>query len=226
MSAVPLEIVYYTDPLCCWSWAMEESWIRLRKEYTGKISWRYCMGGLLPDWNNFHDALNGVTRPVQMGPVWMEAAHISNTAINSMIWIKDPPASSYLSCIAVKCAKLQSAEAEEKYLRRLRAAVMEKGINIAPASALLTIASELADEEPAVLDAKLFAAELTNGRGKQAFTQDLDEVQRLQINRFPTFVCKSEGQRALLLIGFRPYDVLAAAVEKMLSATVKNKQVV
>jgi predicted DsbA family dithiol-disulfide isomerase len=204
---------------------MEESWARLRKEYAGKISWRYCMGGLLSDWTNFNDALNNVTRPVQMGPVWMEAAHISNTAINSTIWMKDPPASSYLSCIAVKCAGLQSAEAEERYLRRLRSAVMEHGINIAPASALLAVANELVSDEPGLIDMKMFADDLANGRGKEAFARDLDEVQRLQINRFPTLVCKAAGRPALLLTGYRPYEVLAAAMEKMLSGTVNDKHV-
>ena len=53
-----LEIIYYTDPLCCWSWAFEPQWRRLLFELKDKISYRYCMGGLLPRWKNYNDSVN------------------------------------------------------------------------------------------------------------------------------------------------------------------------
>src|SRR5215218_1622348 len=101
-----VQIVYYTDPLCCWSWAFEPQWRKLRYQFGDNLTWRYCMSGLLPGWNQFTDNLNAVSRPVQMGPIWMEAAHISGMPISNRIWITNPPTSSYLSCIAVKCAEL------------------------------------------------------------------------------------------------------------------------
>src|SRR4051794_21017197 len=110
-----LEITYYTDPLCCWSWGFEPQWRKLLAEFSGKLKTRYCMGGLLPGWKNFHDAVNAVTKPVQMGPVWMHAAQVSGMPIQHNLWVKDPPASSYPACMAVKCAGLQSAEAEDMY---------------------------------------------------------------------------------------------------------------
>src|SRR5689334_9454281 len=62
-----LTITYYTDPLCCWSWGFEPQWRRLLFEYQGSINHRYCMGGLLPGWKNYHDPINNVSRPIQMG---------------------------------------------------------------------------------------------------------------------------------------------------------------
>ncbi len=103
-----VEITYYTDPLCCYSWAFEPQWRRLRYEFEGRISWQYIMGGLLPGWNNYNDELNSVSRPVQMGPVWMQASHISGMPMPNRIWLEDPPASSYPACIAVKCAQPQT----------------------------------------------------------------------------------------------------------------------
>src|SRR5687768_15102586 len=92
-NADQLEIVFYTDPLCCWSWAFEPQWRKLRYEFEGEFSWRYCMGGLIPSWKNFNDVTNFVSRPIQMGPVWMEASHNSGMKIESSIWAEDPPAS-------------------------------------------------------------------------------------------------------------------------------------
>src|ERR1044072_7891663 len=94
-NADQVEIVYYTDPLCCWSWAFEPQWRRLLFEYQGDIEWKYCMGGLLPAWDSYDDTVNNVTRPIQMGPVWMHAAQVSGMPIQTRIWMNDPPASSY-----------------------------------------------------------------------------------------------------------------------------------
>jgi len=62
-----VEIVYYTDPLCCWSWAFEPQWRRLQYKLRDKLSVRYCMGGLIADWKNFNDEVNSINRPAQMG---------------------------------------------------------------------------------------------------------------------------------------------------------------
>src|SRR5690606_17166903 len=108
-------------------------------EYSGKIMWRYRMGGLLPSWNNFNDPMNDVSRPIQMGPIWADVKHRSGMPINNMVWINDPPDSSYPACIAVKCASLQSPDAAEAYLRKTREAVMVDGKNISKQNVLLDI---------------------------------------------------------------------------------------
>ncbi len=139
-----LEIIYYTDPLCCWSWAMEPQLRRIQFEYNGQITWRYCMGGLLPGWNNYHDEINSVTRPIQMGPVWMHAGQLSGMPMDANIWMKDAPASSYPSCIACKSAFLQSNGAGIRYLRLLREAAMLEGKNIYRQEILGNVAERLA----------------------------------------------------------------------------------
>src|SRR3546814_21038319 len=57
-TAVPgAEIVYFTDPLCSWSWALEPQWRRLLFTFGDRLSWRYRMGGMLPDWTRFSDQI-------------------------------------------------------------------------------------------------------------------------------------------------------------------------
>src|SRR3954463_12871802 len=90
-----INIVYYTDPLCCWSWGMEPQLTLLEKDWPGSISWRYCMGGLLPTWNHYIDNFNNVQRPAQMGPLWMHAGKEMEVPIANKIWVEDPPSSSY-----------------------------------------------------------------------------------------------------------------------------------
>src|SRR5437868_2342868 len=108
MTAERIQITYYTDPLCCWSWAMEPHWRMFAYQFRDSISWRYCMSGLIPTWNNYVDEVNAVSRPAQLGPVWFQAGKISGMPVNGKMWHDTQPRSSFPACIAVKCAFLQS----------------------------------------------------------------------------------------------------------------------
>jgi putative protein-disulfide isomerase len=205
-----VELVYYTDPLCCWSWAMEAPLQRLLEEDRGRMSIRYCMGGMIPDWTSYNDPVNAVTKPIQMGPVCMEVRHLTGVAIDDRIWVLDPPASSYPACIAVKTAGLQSKQAEVEYLQLLREAVMTKGKNISRNAVLF----ELAEQVETEFNFEQFRGDLLTGPGKAAFLEDLKEVRTEQIQRFPTLALRHKG-KGLIITGYKPYEVLQAALKKI-----------
>ncbi len=208
-----LEIIYYTDPLCCWSWAMEPPLRRLVFEYYGQINWRCSMGGLLPGWNAYNDEINSVTKPLQMGPLWMHAQEVSGMPVDAAIWKNDPPSSSYPCCIAVKCANLQSPEAGIRYLRLLREAIMIHGKNISRENILLEIAGYLSVESGYGFDLAKFKADMKNGKGLEAFRTDLHERQRNEITRFPTLIIKGSLNKGVILTGYRPYTMLVEALQ-------------
>ena len=210
-----VEIQFYTDPLCCWSWAFEPQWRRLRYQYRGKIRWRYRMAGLIPNWEAYSDPLNDVLKPVQMGPVWMEAKHISGMPMNDKIWFNDPPASSYPACIAVKAAGLQSPDAAEWYLRRVREAIMLQGRNIGKVEVLLEVAEELSTERAGILDFSLFEKELRGEAAQKAFEEDLRQVQFHRITRYPALTINKPGQPGLVIIGYRPFEALQSTLLKV-----------
>lgn len=209
-----VEIEYYTDPLCCWSWAFEPQWRRLRFEYSGIIAWRYRMGGLLPNWKSFNDPMNTVEKPIQMGPVWMEAQHISGMPINNRIWFESPPESSYPACIAVKCAELQSADASEAFLRRTREAVMTEGKDVSKQEILLSLGKELSVQLPGVFNYQQFSKDLEEEAGVEKFREDLQKARYHQISRFPALTIKQPGNQGVLIVGYRPYDALVTALEQ------------
>ncbi len=212
--AIGVEIIFYTDPLCCWSWALEPQWRKLQYEHLNKIRWRYCMGGLISDWKNYTDTINSISRPFQMGPLWKEAHHISGMPVQDLIWMKDPPISSYPACVAVKCAGLQSSTAEEKYLRLAREAIMLKGLNIAKQKVLFDIAEELCDNEPA-FDKGQFIEDFTTGPGIEAFKKDLQEVRFKNIGRFPTLSISAGSKRGVMVTGYHPYTDLLNAIKQI-----------
>jgi len=220
-----LEITFYTDPLCCWSWAFEPAWRRFLYEYDGKIAARYCMGGLLPGWENYRDTINSVSKPGQMGPVWMHAGRLSGMPIQHDIWVNDPPASSYPACIAVKAAGLQSTNAEELLLRLLREAVMIRGENISRQTVLINAANQLCKLIPN-FDVNLFIEDMKNGKGKEAFRKDLQEVQYLRINRFPSLVIKNAFGQAIMLTGYRDYHKLVEATGQVASLSKTHEAII
>jgi predicted DsbA family dithiol-disulfide isomerase len=209
-----LEVVYYTDPLCCWSWAFEPAWQRLLQEYQGLISWRYCMGGLLSEWRAYHDTVNAVSKPIQMGPLWMQASQVSGQPMDDRIWFTDPPASSYPACLAVKCAGMQSEQAAHLYLYALRSALMKEGKNIAKKAVLLETAATLISGHPGVLDLQRFEADLGSEQAMNLLKQDLQEVSYRNINRLPTLVIK-QGDRRVVITGYRPYEALQQTIAQM-----------
>jgi putative protein-disulfide isomerase len=213
-----IDITYYTDPLCCWSWAFEPHRLRLQEEFGRRINWRICMGGLLPAWRHFSDPEQMVSRPIQMGPVWMQAGEVGGVKIQHRIWKEDPPASSYPACIAVKCAGLQSDEIAAFYLQALQRAVMLKGINISRIEALYSLAEDLQRNFPS-FNLPQFLQDLTNERGIDAFRKDLAEVNARGIRRFPSLLIKGEDGRSFLLSGYRTFDDIVAAIPFFQSAT-------
>ena len=205
-----VHIEYFTDPLCSWSWALEPHWLRLRQELGSQLSWRYYMGGLLPDWERYDDPLNSVSRPAQMGPQWFHVRRETGMDLDERIWLEDLPASSYPACLAFKAAEIQGAEAAEAYLQRLRRAVMVERANIARPEVLLELAREVAGA--VALDPGQLSRDLEASQTLEAFRSDLKEARYREIGRFPTLVLHGPGERAVLLVGYRPYEVLLQAV--------------
>lgn len=212
-SGSAIDIVYYTDPLCCWSWAFEPQLVRLENEWPGRINWRYCMGGLLPFWGHYVDNYNSIQRPAQMGPLWMHASETMDVPIAHRIWVEDPPASSYPACIAVKCAELQSAEMGRLYLHFVRKAVMLHGLNIARYNVLQEVAQSVAGINKSFSLAQ-FEDDMQNDRGQDAFRKDLQEVKYRGINRFPTLIIKQPDLPGIMVTGFRPAEVLLAILHE------------
>lgn len=201
-----IELIYYTDPLCCWSWAMEPQWQRFQQNLGPSLTVTYKMGGLLPSWSNYNDSVHSIRKPSQMGPEWLHAKHVSGADIDDRIWITDPPASSFPACIAVKSAGVQDAKFEGLYLHLAWQAVMQNGRNISRTDTLLELARELAKTHPS-FDLAAFRSDLLT-RGLDAFKSDWQQAKFLGITRFPTLIFKLPGRPPIRLTGYQSYENL------------------
>ena len=208
----PIRITHYTDPLCVWSWAFEPVWRQLLDARADTVTWRYRMGGMIADWSRYGDPLNNVSAAAQMGPHWLHVARQTGATVDSRLWHDDPPQSSHPACVAVKAAEGQGRDAGERYLARLRRAVMTERRNIARDEVLTAVAVE------AALDLDAFTTALDDGSAVEAFRDDLRDSRYREIGRFPTLLLERDGRRGLLITGYRPLEVLLAAVDELAAA--------
>lgn len=218
-----IEIEYFTDPLCCWSWAFEPHWRRFINEHKDIISWRYRMGGMIKDWKNYNDPFNDISRPAQMGPLWFQVKYTTGVDINPQLWITDPPESSIPACMAVKCAEMQSAAAGDLMLNLLRKAVMVDAKNIAKPEVIFELVQK-AEEKFKIINYIRFISDWDSKELKTLIKEDFKKAKLLDIGRFPTLTMQSADGTGVILVGYRPYPVLMEAFNYF-TEKLKNKNV-
>ena len=205
-------VEYFTDPVCCWSWGMEPQMRKLRYLMQDRLHIKYVMGGLIRDWNRFSDQMNDISRPAQMGPVWMESKYKTGQPVEEFLWIKDPVGTTYPACMAVKAAEAQSSIAGEAMLRELREAVMMNQQNVEKDEVILEIAKRLAKKK--ILDFSAFEGTWLSQESSDLFKKDLEETKLKGVTRFPTLLI-SNGERTIQITGYRPFNVLVDAFKNL-----------
>ena len=205
------EIVLYADPLCCWSYAFMREFHQLINAHPLAVV-RLCIGGLLPAWDNYYDRANEISRPAQMGPLWMQAAELTGIPFDSRLWSLDPPASSYPAGMAVKCAALQSPALELPFFEFIAAAALLQGKNTARPEVLQELGEQFSQQHPQ-FDPKRFHTDMTQGNGLEALKQDIRETRNHQINRFPALILTVSG-RKMLISGYKTAGAILEIIRK------------
>jgi putative protein-disulfide isomerase len=169
-----VELRYYTDPACEWSWATEPQLRRLIWEFGDSISPRWVMGGLARtlDRDDHATHLAG----------WLEATAATGMPCDPRLWLINPISSTYPACQAVLAAREQGPEAGYRYLRRLREGLLCERKRLDRAEALL------AEAGPAGLDRERFEIDLRSNAIVEAFGADLAQT------RSPTDDARSAGK--------------------------------
>lgn len=151
--------IYYTDPLCPWSWAFEPSFRRLQWELGGALQVEYVMSGMRRELED----------PATIALQALDAAAQSGMPVDARIWLADPPASSHPACIAVKTAAEQGDPGT--YLRRMREGVFCRRRKLDHGDALTEEARAVGD-----LDLDRFRIDLRSHATLEAFGADLERA--------------------------------------------------
>lgn len=157
-----VQVRFYTDPACPWSWAAEPAVRRLMWEFEGELEFVWVMGGLTRSYERA-DILKVISQ-------WLDDAAEGGMPCDPRIWTENPLESTYPACQAVKAATEQGWEAGYRYLRTLREGIMFERRKLDHSDALIAAAGR------ARIDRQRFEVDLRSHAITEAFGADLEEV--------------------------------------------------
>jgi predicted DsbA family dithiol-disulfide isomerase len=157
-----VQVRFYTDPACPWSWAAEPALRRLMWEFDGELEFAWVMGGLARSYER--------ADPLELISVWLEDAAEGGMPCDPRIWTENPLESTYPACQAVKAATEQGPDVGYRYLRVLREGIMFERRKLDHADALIDAAGR------ARIDRQRFEVDLRSHAITEAFGADLEEV--------------------------------------------------
>jgi predicted DsbA family dithiol-disulfide isomerase len=157
-----VEVRFYTDPGCPWSWGAEPALRRLMWEFDGELEFAWVMGGLAREYRPEH-YLAAIEH-------FLDASASSGMPCDPRLWTENPIDSTYPACQAAKAAEEQGWQAGYRYLRRLREGLMFERRKLDHVEALIAAAGE------AGIDRERFETDLRSHAITEAFGADLEEV--------------------------------------------------
>jgi predicted DsbA family dithiol-disulfide isomerase len=157
-----VQVRFYTDPACPWSWAAEPAIRRLIWEFDGELEFVWVMGGLARSYER--------ANLLEVVSQWLEDAAAGGMPCDPRIWTQNPLESTYPACQAVKAAAEQGWEAGSRYLRTLREGIMFERRKLDHADALIDAAGR------SRIDRARFEVDLRSHAITEAFGADLEEV--------------------------------------------------
>jgi putative protein-disulfide isomerase len=191
-----VEVRYYTDPACPWSWSLEPTVRRLMTEFGDGLTWTYVMGGLARNFGGDGDRQGFYSRQISH---WLNVAEEGGMPLDPRLWTEGPLASSYPACMAVKAAAEQGDA--YRYLRELREGIFCFRRKLDTTEALVEAA------RPAGLPVDRFRVALGSNAIVEAFGEDLEDLRSRDFS-LPTLVIGD-----LAITGRESFEVYREATE-------------
>ncbi len=208
-----IHLLYFTDPVCSTCWVIQPQLRKLKLEYGDFVEIDYCMGGLLPSWDNFQSG--GIKTPEDAGEYWQRANEKYDQPIYPDIWYTDPPESSFPPSIAFKAAQMQDIDKAIIFLRRINELLFFENKNIVGNIPIHNAAFESG------LDAARLMRDL-EGKAQELFQEDLKLAKQLDINVLPTFIFTDRYDNSRILKGFQEYEKFENIILEMIPGVQKN----
>lgn len=173
-----IEVRYYTDPVCPWSWGSEPKLRRLGWEFGDSLRLHPVMGGLARTYGaEYRDEQgrigSGADCFSDLMAQWLDVTAATGMPSDPRLWSEARIGSTYPVCMAVIAAREQGDAAGLAYLRRAREALFCERRKLDHTEALLAQAGA------AGIDVERLRVDLASNAIVEAFGADLEEVRTI-----------------------------------------------
>lgn len=210
-----IQVLYFTDPICSTCWIIQPLLRKLKLEYDNYLNIEYCMGGLLPSWEEYN--MGKIRKPSDAAKHWEDVCAFHEMPLDGDLWIEDPLTSSYPPSIAFKAAQMQDTRKAILFLRRIKEMVFLEKKNIIRWAFL----------EKAAFEVGLDSARLLRdfeGKANDLFKEDLLLAKELGVTSFPTLFFSDNLNNQFILKGYQPYERFEEIIHKLIPS-VKKKEI-
>lgn len=219
-------ITNFTDPVCVWCWGTEPVFRALETHYPDQIEFRYIMGGLVDNIDNFADPGNGIDAGseganAQIMSHWLEGADRHGMPINPEgfhLFSKEFP-STYPQNIAYKAAQLIDLEKADAFLRRMREATETEAKVTSNPDVQIELASEVG------IDIAGFIKAINSGEAEKKFKADQAITQSSGVRGFPSFLVKTDEGRQVLVRGYKTFAEFREIISYLTDGSLKVTEV-
>jgi len=202
----PIQIDYYTDPLCSWCFAAEPMLNQVKAHFQDKIELHYK---LFPLFESLREVMNDPSRLWTIADRYRIVSKKTGVSINNSVWQTDPPQSAWPACLAVKAAEQQGLDAADRFIKQLRINVMREGKNIARTDV------QVAAAEAVGLIRGCFEQDLLSPKRKEAVEADIASAQKENVESRPHFVLTNTQGDKVSIAGPRIFSLFKEAVDAL-----------
>lgn len=209
-----IQVLYFTDPICSTCWIIQPLLRKLEMEYGEYLNIEYCMGGLLPSWEEYNTGK--IRKPSDAAKHWEEVCALHEMPLDGDVWIEDPLTSSYPPSIAFKAAQMQDTDKAILFLRRIKEMVFLEKKNIIKWDFLQKAAFEVG------LDSARLLRDF-EGDAKELFKDDLILAEKLGVTGFPTLFFTNNSNDQHYIKGFQHYEKFEEIIYKLMPDAKKQE---
>lgn len=201
-------LIYVLDPMCSWCWAFSPVYQAVKARFS-ELDHHLLLGGLAPD----SDEPMPESQQRYIRGIWRNIEQSTGTGFNHDFWNKcQPRRSTYPACRAVMVAREQSGELAGQMLRAIQQAYYQQAKNPSDLETLQDCAQQVGLAEPD------FSDRMQQVWDDCVLEEEVDFVQRLGVQGFPTLILKQGQQWLALPVDYKDSDALISVIESRLVA--------
>lgn len=212
-------VTAYVDVICSHTWSVRRHLERLQAEYGDRLTWQWVLYPLMRNPSSFRDPYHAMGRPQQVGPHWAEVSEYLGEPIAHTLWRDDPVLDTFPAALACAAAGRQDPAAVGRLFAALSRAAIGQKRNVGRPEVIQAVAAEVG------LDPQRLAADMVDPGLVQGVEAAIAAAREKGVRTRPTLVFRNAQGEEYWIIGPRPWEDYAAAVQAVTSGRPLGGQV-